>query len=454
MLRRHHEHFTVREFAVKLKRLSWATPLVVILALSSVAVTHGGNVDAIAERRGTVIRSEEPQWKPATESAPNPATPRLSQNQPTTIQNPNQTADQAPPAQANSQPPQSATSISDLLHSQQFIREQTKAYQEFLTYQTKEYQNFIRDQTKSLEAQSANELAALKSDTEREINTLDKAFDRVVKIGASFAVILVGIFGFFGFRTLKDIQNAAQRAAEEAAKNAFDQALESAQKTFTPMVTQAKDSIEGELALHRKSFDELSIRQSKAIEELQSLLATHQQEIHQTVSLQKSEVEKLQKLLLDHQKVVTEIENSLVTFVDQSKRNQQKWFKETSTGLSEAEFNNKVSSKKIMWADETHAEYNTWLIELLKTSDVPLTTANTAEEAIGALKNEKFNILIFDAPLFQTLWDEKLKQFHDSKIKKIINTGEDGYKKYKNSEGEYGVRVVDKDSDLLKELVN
>jgi len=54
MLRRHHEHFTVREFAVKLKRLSWATPLVVILALSSVAVTHGGNVDAIAERRGTV----------------------------------------------------------------------------------------------------------------------------------------------------------------------------------------------------------------------------------------------------------------------------------------------------------------------------------------------------------------------------------------------------------------
>jgi len=70
------------------------------------------------------------------------------------------------------------------------------------------------------------------------------------------------------------------------------------------------------------------------------------------------------------------------------------------------------------------------------------------------LKNEKFNILIFDAPLFQTLWDEKLKQFHDSKIKKIINTGEDGYKKYKNSESEYGVRVVDKDSDLLKELVN
>jgi hypothetical protein len=280
---------------------------------------------------------------------------------------------------------------------------------------------------------------------------LDKVFDRVVKIGASFALILVGTFGFFGFRTLKDIRNAAQRAAEEAAKNAFDRALESAQKTFTPMVTQAKDSIEDELARHRKSFDELSSRQSRAIEELQSLLATHQQEIHQTVSLQKSEVEKLQKLLLDHQKVVTEIENSLVTFVDQSKRNQQKWFKETSTGLSD---NSKVSNKKILWADKTHAEYNTWLIELLKISEAPLTTANTAEEAIGALKNDKFDILIFDAPLFQALWDEKLKQFHDSKIKKIINTGEDGYKQYKNKEGEYGVRVVDKDSDLLKELVN
>ena len=107
----------------------------------------------------------------------------------------------------------------------------------------------------------------------------------------------------------------------------------------------------------------MSSRQSRAIEELQSLLATHQQEIHQTVSLQKSEVEKLQKLLLDHQKVVTEIENSLVTFADQSKRNQQKWFKETSTGLSD---NSKVSNKKILWADKTHAEYNTWLIELLK----------------------------------------------------------------------------------------
>jgi hypothetical protein len=106
-----------------------------------------------------------------------------------------------------------------------------------------------------------------------------------------------------------------------------------------------------------------------------------------------------------------------------------------------------------MWADETHQKYNTSLINLLRSSGVVLEIANTIDEANNILKKEKFDILIFDTLHFEQLSKLWSELFHDSTIKKIINTGEAGYERYKPREHEFGVIVVDHDRDLLKEIV-
>jgi hypothetical protein len=205
----------------------------------------------------------------------------------------------------------------------------------------------------------------------------------------------VSVLGFLGINTIIDIKTNADAALAAAVGNTIRNAGEELQKL-------ALDAVQTEADKLKKA-------------------------VHESIDAHKWGADETIKL---------------------SNENQQRWFKELTTGLSQDEFNEEIGKRTILWQDPYNEKYNMWLIHLIRLSGATLDLANTVDEAVDKLKSKKYNVIISDKiDLFQILKDS-------NEYVKIVNAGTDELKRYKSIAEQIGVyALVDKDGLLLRAIL-